>query len=201
MDRKLALFAIGLVFGGGIGFVIAAGNGITLDGHDHSDPLAHGASHGHGAHLASQTGLDEAGYAPGGICTSENPNGGETVHAHAHDRPLILPRGADAPTLDIALHADTVGGWNLELITEHFRFSADRAGLSHRPGEGHAHLYVNGEKIARLYGNWYHLAALPDGPVEIEVTLNANDHRPLSVGTELVSAKLHHQKNGGVPTQ
>lgn len=45
MDRTLPLFAIGLVFGGGIGFAIAAGNGITFDGHDHDDPAHHGAAH------------------------------------------------------------------------------------------------------------------------------------------------------------
>ena len=33
MDRSLWLLIIGLIFGGGIGFVTAAGNGITLDGH------------------------------------------------------------------------------------------------------------------------------------------------------------------------
>ena len=35
MNRQLALFAIGLLFGGIIGFLIAAGNGITISGHDH----------------------------------------------------------------------------------------------------------------------------------------------------------------------
>lgn len=47
MDRGLALFLIGLIFGGGLGFLVAAGNGITLDGHDHSDPAAHAAPAGH----------------------------------------------------------------------------------------------------------------------------------------------------------
>ena len=42
MNRTLALFAIGLIFGGGIGFALAAGNGITFDGHDHGDAAQHG---------------------------------------------------------------------------------------------------------------------------------------------------------------
>ena len=50
MDRSLWLLVIGLVFGSGIGFVIAAGNGITLDGHDHNDPAQHGEAGGHSAH-------------------------------------------------------------------------------------------------------------------------------------------------------
>jgi len=44
MNTGLPLLIIGLVFGGGIGFTIAAANGITLDGHDHG---SHGAA-GHG---------------------------------------------------------------------------------------------------------------------------------------------------------
>lgn len=56
MSRSLALFAIGLVFGGGIGFVIAAGNGVTFDGHDHGDPAHHGGGHaGMAAHDHSQS--------------------------------------------------------------------------------------------------------------------------------------------------
>ena len=41
MDRTIAMLCIGLIFGGGIGFTIAAGNGITFDGHDHADPSHH----------------------------------------------------------------------------------------------------------------------------------------------------------------
>ncbi|MDW4496468.1 hypothetical protein R5H30_00625 [Sulfitobacter sp. D35] len=41
MDRGLFLFLIGLVFGGGIGFLLAAGYGVTLDGHDHGDSEQH----------------------------------------------------------------------------------------------------------------------------------------------------------------
>jgi len=36
MDRRLSMLLIGLLFGGGIGFTIAAGNGVTFDGHDHA---------------------------------------------------------------------------------------------------------------------------------------------------------------------
>ena len=49
MNRTLSLFVIGLVFGGGLGFAIAAGNGVTFDGHDHADPSAHGGAMDHAA--------------------------------------------------------------------------------------------------------------------------------------------------------
>lgn len=59
--------------------------------------------------------------------------------------------------------------------------------LEHYPGEGHAHLYVDGQKIARLYGKWYHIEELSPGQHEITVTLNANDHREYAVNGENIS--------------
>ena len=49
-------------------------------------------------------------------------------------------------------------------------------------GEGHAHVYVNGAKIARHYGPWMHIAAMPKGKNTVMVSLNSNDHRTLAVG-------------------
>jgi len=151
MDRSLGLLVIGLVFGGGIGFLVAAGNGITLDGHDHGD-------HG-GAHQA-------------------------TGHDAHHDMMIDLPDGVPTPTLRVAIEPDPVLGWNLHLSTENFRFAPEAAGLAHKDGEGHAHLHVNGTKIARLYGDWFHLTDLPAGAVEVEVGLYSNDHSRLSVKGE-----------------
>jgi len=160
MSRSLALFGIGLVFGGGIGFLVAAGNGITLDGHDHGDPMAHGVA-GHGtAHGEMKMGA-----------------------AHAsHDAIISLPAGTDAPRLDVAMIPDPVSGWNLQLMVQNFRFAPEHASSAHVPGEGHAHVYVNGTKIARLYGPWFHIAELPSGDNEVTVTLTANDHSQLAVG-------------------
>ena len=43
-------------------------------------------------------------------------------------------------------------------------------------GEGHAHLYIDGEKIARIYGPWYHVGKILPGAHTIVATLNANNH-------------------------
>ena len=52
MGRPLMMLFIGLFFGAGLGVVFAAGQGLTLDGHDHdhSDPSQHGAGNGHEMH-------------------------------------------------------------------------------------------------------------------------------------------------------
>lgn len=155
MNTALPLLVIGLVFGGGIGFTIAAANGITLDGHDHS---AHGVS-GHGA-------MDHGDM--------------------DHDTPLSLAAGPSVPTLAVMVHEDPAAGWNLHIMTENFTFSPQNASLAHVAGEGHAHIYINDVKLGRIYGPWVHLDALPDGEVTVEVTLNANDHRPLAVGDALL---------------
>lgn len=160
MKRTLSLFAIGLIFGGGIGFTIAAGNGITFDGHDHGDPAHHGAA--------------------------VIKDGGD--HAAMHDTAIDIP-AADAPSVSIAVTPDPVAGYNLQVTTDNFAFSPRNAGRENVTGEGHAHVYVNGEKRSRLYGAWMHLDKLPTGPVAIEVTLNTNDHRPLSIDGTPVSAR------------
>ncbi len=111
-------------------------------------------------------------------------------HAHAHGDALVIQPGDDAPGLDIELSPDPVSGWNLEIRAENFRFAGENAGKAHVPGEGHAHIYVNGQKIARAYSNWFHLETLPPGRVEVEVTLNSNDHRSLTVGDAPLSATV-----------
>ena len=85
------------------------------------------------------------------------------------------------PTVDLILHRDPMSGWNAQIITTDFRFAPESASLENKEGEGHAHIYVNGEKINRIYGEWYHLADTTPGDT-VMVNLNANDHSPLLFG-------------------
>lgn len=163
MNTALPLFAIGLLFGGGIGFTLAAANGITLDGHDHSDP-AHHAAH-------------------------KPASAGAAGHDH-HGDMLDLPAGAGAPTLALRAIKDPSAGWNLNIVTANFTFSPEHASGAHVAGEGHAHVYVDGVKLGRVYGDWIHLDNLPEGEVAVEVTLNANDHRMLSVAGKPLSERV-----------
>ena len=54
---------------------------------------------------------------------------------------------------------------------------------------GHAHLYVDGIKIARLYGSHFHIPDLPVGDREISVTLSSNDHSYYRVDGERIMAR------------
>lgn len=73
-------------------------------------------------------------------------------------------------------------GWNLNVITTNFTFDAKSAGLENVEGHGHAHVYVNGVKLGRVYGAWHHIGALPLGENEVTVALYANDHSALTSG-------------------
>lgn len=167
--RTFMLFIIGLTFGAAGGFVVAAGNGITFDGHDHSDPAHHG------------TGADHA------TMDHANMNHGGADHAMMHDTPIKID-AATAPTVDIMVTKDPMTGYNLHVMVDRFTFAPKAASLGHVAGQGHAHVYANGVKLARLYGEWMHLENLPKGDVEITVSLNSNDHHPFMVGDAPVAA-------------
>ncbi len=105
-----------------------------------------------------------------------------------HDHGIMdVSSNGSIPTLEIALQEDAMSGWNLHLVTRNFRFAPERASTEHRASEGHAHLYIDGKKIARLYGPWFHIATLEPGSHEIEVTLNANTHQAYAVGDRVIA--------------
>ena len=151
---------------------MAASSGAVLEGHEH------GGGEGHGGHAAAAGCEAHDGGHTGG-------HGG----GHASHNASVEAEGA-APTLAISLAKDPVAGWNLRLQTTNFHFAPEHAGCADAPGEGHAHLYLNGEKVSRLYGPWAHIAELPAGETIISVSLNANSHAAIAVDGTPVSASV-----------
>ena len=123
---------------------------------------------------------------------------------HSH-LPIAVPEGAPAPLLSLSLHKDAMSGFNLEVRSEHFVFvpppaeAMDMQALmaaSMDPGsgfvEGHAHLYVNGEKIQRLYGPYAHLPSelFREGINQITVSINNHGHMYWTVDDRQVLATV-----------
>lgn len=129
----------------------------------------------------------EESHAGHGDGHGDHDHGAHHHGAHHHGKPISLPGGPSAPTLEIVISEDSVDGWNLHVRTTNFRFSPEHVNGAHRDGEGHAHLYVNGKKLSRIYGPWFHIGSLQSGLNEVTVTLNANDHRHLEVEGESLS--------------
>ncbi len=125
----------------------------------------------YGAKLRHQTLINERNITPDAVAQKS-----------AHSAMIEVGNSpAGGPELGIALHKDPVSGWNLELITENFKFAPKAAGDKPKNGEGHAHLHINGKKVARVYSDWYHLSDLSEGVNKIPVSLNANNHAALMV--------------------
>lgn len=122
---------------------------------------------------------------------------------HTHDGTMVdgsMTHGApveasESMSVSLQVIADSVSGYNLRIAVQGFRFAPENAGAAHVPGEGHAHLYVNGVKT-RVYSDWFHLDGLAPGTHELLVTLNANDHSSYVIGGVMVEDSLSLQVAG-----
>lgn len=125
--------------------------------------------------------------AAGGMGSDGHDHAGHSDASHVHST-LVAWEGP-APRLDLALSPDTGDAQNLHIMTEGFIFAPEEANGPSRTGTGHAHVYVNGEKIMRAYGAWVHLADVPANAV-IRVTLNANDHSGWGLDGQPIAAEI-----------
>ncbi|MEU9302744.1 hypothetical protein [Streptomyces sp. NPDC048269] len=97
-----------------------------------------------------------------------------------------------APEVRLTARPDSEDGWNLQLAVENFRFTPDSTGGAALPGAGHAHLELDGRKLARLYGPWFHLPAaqVPEGAHTLTVRLYADDHTAWAVSGKPVEGMM-----------
>lgn len=109
---------------------------------------------------------------------------------HSH-MPINLPENAPIPALSMQLNQDAMSGYNLVLMLKRYTLipppanvlsMADlmTATINKTSGfvEGHAHLYINGVKIQRIYGENIHIpqAYFKSGINTVSVTLNNHGH-------------------------
>lgn len=117
----------------------------------------------------------------------------------AHPR-LDLPANMPAPEVMIHASKDDMGGWNFHLMTTNFKFTPENAGKDDVLGEGHAHLYINGKKVARVYNNWFH-TTLVKGENKVKVTLNSNSHKDYYFQGKQVSHEIELNEGREVSVQ
>ncbi len=107
---------------------------------------------------------------------------GSAGDEHQHGA-VEIPAGYPVPTVSLVAHPDSRKGWNLEMQVTNFKLAPEHVNQADATSsgmlEGHAHLYVDGVKVTRLYGNWYYLESLPAGMHEVSVGLNTNSHATL----------------------
>jgi hypothetical protein len=106
------------------------------------------------------------------ITETREPGG----HSHGAMPLYEVPDGVPTPEVELAVLPDPKSGWNVHMVASSFLWAPENASTEPVMGEGHAHLYVDGEKVARVYGEWYYMGTLAAGEHDVRVTLNANNH-------------------------
>lgn len=91
-------------------------------------------------------------------------------------------------SVEVTAEVDPIDGINVRIIPSGFVFAPERVNQADVDGEGHAHIYVDGEKVGRAYGEWFHLKDVAPGDREIRVTLQTNGHSEYVVGGQPVQA-------------
>ena len=83
-------------------------------------------------------------------------HGGSAHAAMSHE-----PLESEIPVM-VAIEADVEdgGGVNVRIGALNWNWAPQNVNAAHIPGEGHAHIYVNGEKLNRVYGPYYHIPGL-----------------------------------------
>ncbi|WP_299008494.1 hypothetical protein [uncultured Shewanella sp.] len=112
----------------------------------------------------------------------------KNTHSHANK---MIPEGAVEPKLDLQLLKDVKSGYNLHIIYDGFELEPPEFLDSPKDKvEGHAHLFINGKKVQRIYGAYLHLdsSLFQVGVNSISVTLNSHDHDTWSIDGQPIVA-------------
>lgn len=133
------------------------------------------------------------------VAETTSTHDGHNAMEHTHE-PYDVPEGVPVPTVELNVNEDEKGGWNVQIITTNFTFAPERVNQDNVDGEGHAHIYVDGEKVTRVYSEWYYLGDLGEGEYEISVDLNTNQHDVYAVDGEPIEASVYVETGEGSHT-
>ena len=151
-------------------------------GHDHgSESTTPAAEMPHEAEHATPT--------SGAHGDHEGHEGHADHTRHGHGM-LMIPDGQPVPEITVDVFPDPVAGWNLQVQTANWAFAPEAVNTTSNLTEGHGHLYINGEKVTRIYSEWYYIPSLPPGEHTLTVGLNANGHEALMYNGEAIEASV-----------
>lgn len=93
-----------------------------------------------------------------------------------------LPR---SPTLQVT-HEVKGKDLYLKMTVTGFSFSLENMGKGNKQGEGHAHLYIDGKKVAKMFEPQFVYRNLSSGQHQIVVELAHNNHESYGVTQSFV---------------
>ena len=115
-----------------------------------------------------------------------------------HHQTKEIAASSQVPVLALSASIDAKSGINLKLLIKHYQLGApgDNAINIYTDGkhllQGHAHLFINGIKIGRLYGKDIHIPQhlLSTGDNTILVSLNSHQHHNWTLLGEPITSTL-----------
>ena len=121
----------------------------------------------------------------------------EDAMDHDHGE-LVDVSGLDSPpTVSVTAVADGNGGAVLEIEVSNFTLVPVSPPVAHQPGQGHAHVYVDGASVAMVHETTVAIDDLTDGHHNIRVTLATNDHREYAIKEKAIAASTSVMVTGG----
>ena len=108
------------------------------------------------------------------------------VHAQTNGATSVHEIGQEAaPKATLEIQKDPTGGFNVHVVTTNFLWRPEMASMQYKPGEGHAHVYLDGRKIMRIYNEWFHLNTYQfstrSGDQLLRIEFVGNDHAPYTI--------------------
>ncbi len=97
------------------------------------------------------------------------------IHEH---KLLELDASTPVPEIALAVFRDETDGINLHIRTNRYELNSPNAKPHSNYLSGHAHLFVNGKKVQRVYAQYVHLPKdlFKQGINQIAVSLNSHQH-------------------------
>ncbi|MEL6466442.1 MAG: hypothetical protein AAFQ58_15870 [Pseudomonadota bacterium] len=103
---------------------------------------------------------------------------------------LVLPDAVAPPTVNLRAEAIGDGRYRLHLDTEAFMFTEICVPEADAVPIGHAHVHVNGEKVASAYFPVVDIGPFAPGLHLVDVVLRGQDHRPIIGRDGLVQGRI-----------
>lgn len=143
------------------------------------------------------------GYALGSLNDSDDMSNTQTTEqtdtaSHPHMSKYEVET-ENAPKVELVVSEDAKSGYNIAIIATDFTFTPEKVNSENVMGEGHAHLYVDGVKIARLYSPYFHYDSSFEGTKTFRVTLNANDHSEYALNGATIESEIQVTHNSNDP--
>jgi hypothetical protein len=123
-----------------------------------------------------------------GACRSDSDDESPaetTTHSHDGAEEAMAWDGPEDPTIAVAVSGDPGSGWDIVATITGLTFS-DPTIVDHSPGQGHTHVFLDGELVTMSYKSTVHVTDLEPGTHQAMVTLSRNDHMDYSLDGEMV---------------